>query len=241
MNANAIAITGNFLHCVDDPHTGGPEAVEYIGDGMMLIEDGHISALGPVASIEVPSRAQQLDYRGKLIVPGFIDTHVHYPQVDVIASYGTQLLDWLERYTFPAESRFADPAVARDAATFFLDQLLSNGTTTALVFGTVHKASVDAFFEAAAKRSLRMICGKVLMDRNAPPELCDTPETAYSDSADLIRQWHGKSRLGYAVTPRFAPTSTEAQLAVAGQLLDENPGVHLHTCLLYTSPSPRDS
>ena len=231
MNANAIAITGNFLHCVDDPHTGGPEAVEYIGDGMMLIEDGHISALGPVASIEVPSRAQQLDYRGKLIVPGFIDTHVHYPQVDVIASYGTQLLDWLERYTFPAESRFADPAVARDAATFFLDQLLSNGTTTALVFGTVHKASVDAFFEAAAKRSLRMICGKVLMDRNAPPELCDTPETAYSDSADLIRQWHGKSRLGYAVTPRFAPTSTEAQLAVAGQLLDENPGVHMHTHL----------
>ena len=145
------------MHCVDDPHTGGQEAVEYIDDGMMLIEDGHISALGPVASIEVPSGAQQLNYRGKLIVPGFIDTHVHFPQVDVIASYGTQLLDWLERYTFPAESRFADPTVARDTATFFLDQLLSNGTTTALVFGTVHKASVDAFFEAANKRSLSLI------------------------------------------------------------------------------------
>ncbi len=231
MSTPTVTITGNFLHCVDDPYTGGPDAVEYIGEGMMLIEDGHISALGPAASIEVPPNAQQLSYQGKLIVPGFIDTHVHYPQVDVIASYGSQLLDWLERYTFPTESRFDDPAVAHDTATFFLDQLLANGTTTALVFGTVHRGSVDAFFEVAAKRSLRMICGKVLMDRNAPAELCDTPETAYSDSVDLIRRWHGRSRLGYAVTPRFAPTSSEAQLEVAGQLLDEYPGVHLHTHL----------
>ena len=231
MRARPIAVTGSFLHCVDDPHSGGPDAVEYIDEGTMLIEDGHISALGPVASIAIPADTQQLNFRGKLIVPGFIDTHVHFPQVDVIASYGTQLLDWLERYTFPAESQFDDPVLAQETASFFLDQLLANGTTTALVFGTVHKTSVDAFFQAAAARSLRMICGKVLMDRNAPAELCDTPETAYTDSLDLIRRWHGKSRLGYAVTPRFAPTSTDAQLAVAGQLLDENPGVHLHTHL----------
>lgn len=231
MRARPIAVTGSFLHCVDDPHSGGPDAVEYIDEGTMLIEDGHISALGPIASIAIPADTQQLNFRGKLIVPGFIDTHVHFPQVDVIASYGTQLLDWLERYTFPAESQFDDPVLAQETASFFLDQLLANGTTTALVFGTVHKTSVDAFFQAAAARSLRMICGKVLMDRNAPAELCDTPETAYTDSLDLIRRWHGKSRLGYAVTPRFAPTSTDAQLAVAGQLLDENPGVHLHTHL----------
>ena len=231
MRARPIAVTGSFLHCVDDPHSGGLDAVEYIDEGTMLIEGGHISALGPAASIAIPADTQQLNFRGKLIVPGFIDTHVHFPQVDVIASYGTQLLDWLERYTFPAESQFDDPVLAQETASFFLDQLLANGTTTALVFGTVHKTSVDAFFQAAAARSLRMICGKVLMDRNAPAELCDTPETAYTDSLDLIRRWHGKSRLGYAVTPRFAPTSTDAQLAVAGQLLDENPGVHLHTHL----------
>jgi len=231
MTATAIAVTGSFLHCIDDPRLGGPEAVEYIDDGVMLIENGHVSKLGSKHSVAIAPGVPILDYTGKLLVPGFIDTHVHFPQVDVMASFGTQLLDWLERYTFPAESLFEDPIHARDTAEFFLDQLLANGTTTALVFGTVHKASVDAFFTAAEARSLRMICGKVLMDRNAPETLRDTPESAYRDSSELIRQWHGKSRLGYAVTPRFAPTSSDAQLAVAGQLLDENPGVHLHTHL----------
>jgi len=231
MSASAIALTGSFLHCLDDPKTAGQDVVEYIDNGVMVIDSGRISALGPATTVKIPSGAKQLNYAGKLIVPGFIDTHVHFPQVDVIASYGTQLLDWLERYTFPAEAKFHDKAHAADTAEFFLEQLLANGTTTALVFGTVHKASIDAFFTAAAKRSLRMICGKVMMDRNAPDELCDTPETAYTDSAELIRTWHGKQRLGYAVTPRFAPTSSEAQLKVATQLLDEHPTVHLHTHL----------
>jgi len=171
------------------------------------------------------------DLSGKLLVPGFIDTHVHYPQVDVIASHGTQLLEWLESYTFPVEQQFENAETADSTATFFLDELMRNGTTTALVFGTVHKASVDAFFTEAQKRKLRMICGKVMMDRNAPEPVCDTPETSYEDSKALIRQWHNTDRLGYAVTPRFAPTSSNEQLRLAGKLLDENPGVHLHTHL----------
>jgi guanine deaminase len=160
-----------------------------------------------------------------------VDTHIHYPQCGIIASYGTQLIDWLQTYTFPAELEFSDIETARNNAEFFLDQLLTNGTTTALVFGTVHPQSVDAFFEAAGGRNLRMICGKVLMDRNAPAKLCDTPWSGYEQSLALIRKWHDKGRLGYAVTPRFAPTSSSEQLTMAGRLLAENPGVHLHTHL----------
>ncbi|MCL4141547.1 UNVERIFIED_CONTAM: hypothetical protein GTU68_040509 [Idotea baltica] len=171
------------------------------------------------------------DLSGKLLVPGFVDTHVHYPQVDIIASYGAQLLEWLETYTFPKEQHFEDRATAAETAKFFLDELMRNGTTTALVFGTVHKTSVDAFFSEAQARKLRMICGKVLMDRNAPDALRDTPESAYADSKELIKQWHNKERLGYAVTPRFAPTSSNEQLEKAGLLLNEHPDVHLHTHL----------
>jgi len=166
-----------------------------------------------------------------LIVPGFVDSHVHYPQLDMIASPGVQLMDWLTNYTFPAEARFAHKEVAAEAARLFLDELLRNGTTSALVFATVHKGSVEALFEDALARNMRIITGKVLMDRNAPPGICDTAETGYQDSRALIRQWHGKGRLSYAVTPRFAPTSTERQLELAGQLLSEHPGVCLHTHL----------
>ena len=228
---------GSFLHCLANPAVAPDTAVEYFNDGTLLVEDGHVVSLGNTRDTELPKGCVQHDYRGNLLVPGFVDTHVHYPQVDVIASYGTQLLDWLETYTFPAESKFGDSQTASDTASFFLDELLRNGTTTALVFGTVHKQSVDAFFKEAQKRNLRMICGKVLMDRNAPAELCDTPETAYADSTALIKQWHKKDRLGYAVTPRFAPTSTEEQLRVSAQLLDEHSDVHLHTHL---SESPAE-
>lgn len=166
-----------------------------------------------------------------ILIPGMIDAHVHYPQCGVIAAYGTRLLDWLEQHTFPYEARFGDAEFARAEADFFLDELLSNGTTTALVFGTVHKQSAESFFEAARERNLRMICGKVLMDRNAPDYLRDSPHSGYIDSLDLIKKWHGVDRLQYAVTPRFAPTSSEDQLAAAGRLLHENPGVYLHTHL----------
>ncbi len=158
-----------------------------------------------------------------------LDTHIHYPQTDVIASYGTQLLDWLERYTFPAERRFDDGEHARAVCEFFLDELLRNGTTTALVFGTVHRRSVEVFFEAAQARGLRMIAGKVLMDRNCPSDLRDTAEEGMRESAQLIERWHGSGRLGYAITPRFAITSSDEQLRLAGELARAYPTVHVHT------------
>ncbi len=231
------AYRGQFLHCLADPALHGDEAVEYLEDGILLLEDGHVRSLSPLSKTQIPDGFELIDLSDKLIVPGFIDTHVHYPQVDVIASYGTQLLEWLETYTFPAETRFNDPSVAQDTARFFLDELINNGTTTALVFGTVHKGSVDAFFNEAQLRKLRMICGKVMMDRNAPDGLCDTPESSYADSKALIKQWHNTERLGYAVTPRFAPTSSDAQLQQCGTLLNEYPDVHLHTHL---SESPAE-
>jgi guanine deaminase len=149
----------------------------------------------------------------------------------MLAAYGEQLLEWLENYTFPTEREFADPHKARQVAELFLDELLRNGTTTALAIATVHKASVDAFFTAARTRRMRMICGKVLMDRNAPAYLVDTPQSGYDDSKALIERWHGKGRLRYAVTPRFAPTCSDAQLTKAGQLMQEHPDIYLHTHL----------
>ncbi|MFK7861103.1 MAG: guanine deaminase [Granulosicoccus sp.] len=223
------AIKASILHCVDDPDRFGPDSVVYLPEALLVIENGRVRECGSVHSIEIPESANVVDLTGKLIVPGFVDTHVHYPQVDVIAAYGSQLLEWLERYTFPAEQLFEDEEHASETARFFLDEMLKNGTTTALVFGTVHAGSVNAFFTEAQARNLRMICGKVMMDRHAPESLLDTAQSSYVESQQLIEKWHGKDRLGYAVTPRFAPTSTPAQLAMAGRLLQENPGVHLHT------------
>ncbi|MFC2971155.1 guanine deaminase [Azotobacter bryophylli] len=223
-----------LLHCLADPReVGGEASHEYFADGLLVVEDGRVVQLGDSGSLlpKLAAGVEVVEYADALIVPGFVDTHVHYPQMGVIGSYGTQLLDWLETYTFPAEGRFADPAHARDQAGLFLRELLRNGTTTALVFSTVHPQSVDAFFEAAEKLNLRMIAGKVLMDRNAPDYLTDTAESGYAQSRALIERWHGKGRLHYAVTPRFAPTSTPEQLRLAGQLLGEYPGLYLHTHL----------
>ncbi|MEL6816592.1 MAG: guanine deaminase, partial [Cyanobacteria bacterium J06598_3] len=170
-------------------------------------------------------------YPNQLIIPGLIDTHIHFPQTEMIAAYGEQLLTWLDRYTFPTEQKFSSEDYSFIVAHHFLNELLSHGTTTALVFTTVYPQSTDAFFEAAYSRNLRMIAGKVLMDRHAPEALLDTPESAYGQSKHLIEKWHGCDRLLYAVTPRFAITSTPEQLAVAGQLLQEFPNVYLHTHL----------
>jgi guanine deaminase len=145
------------------------------------------------------------DCTGRLIVPGFVDAHVHFVQTDIVAAYGRRLLEWLEQYTFPAERAFADERHASEVAEFFLDELLRNGTTTALILGSVHAASVNAIFRAAHARRLRLIAGKVMMDRNCPDYLRDTPASSYADSKALIARWHGKDRLGYAITPRFAP------------------------------------
>ncbi|MGB1311408.1 MAG: guanine deaminase [Leucothrix sp.] len=229
------AFRANILHFFDDPGTSlnheTSEHIEYIEDGLLVIKNGHVAAVGSANQLlgTLPAGCVVTEYPNQLIIPGMIDTHVHYPQSDMIASYGEQLLTWLETYTFPTESQFSDPAHAQDVSRFFLNELLRNGTTTALVFGTVHPESVDAFFTEAQHRKLRMIAGKVLMDRNCPEYLQDTPETAYEDSKALIEKWHGQDRLSYAVTPRFAPTSSNEQLAQAGQLLAEYPDVYMHT------------
>ncbi|NGN96374.1 guanine deaminase [Grimontia sp. S25] len=230
----AKAFRAAILHSLANPTDVGLEdSYQYFDDGVLLVADGHVVKVGHADDI-LPSLDPSVEVvvlENKLITPGFIDTHIHYPQTGMIAAYGEQLLDWLNNYTFPEEKRFADVNYAREVAVQFLDELARNGTTTALVFGTVHKESVDVFFQESEKRNLRMIAGKVLMDRNAPEDLTDTPESGYEDSKALIEKWHNKGRLHYAVTPRFAPTSTSEQLRLAGKLLEEYPDVYMHTHL----------
>ena len=228
------AFRGSIFHCTADPGEGAnPEAVEYFEDGLLLVEDGRVAALDAADRLlpGLSANTKIEDLSGKLIVPGLIDCHVHYPQIDIIGSYGEQLLDWLNRYAFPGETRFADEQHARDTAVTFVDELIANGTTTALVFATVHKHSADAIFEAASGRGMRLVAGKVLMDSNCPAELMDTAESGYTESKELIERWHGKQRLGYAITPRFALTSSREQLEAAGRLAAEYPDVWVHTHL----------
>ena len=203
----------------------------FFDDGVLVVRDGRVDACGPAATLlaSLPPDVPIADLRGRWIMPGFIDTHVHYAQTAIIASYGAQLLDWLEKYTYPAERKFGDPVYAREAADFFLAELLRNGTTSAVVFPTVHKTSVDALFEAALARNMRIVTGKVMMDRNCPDFLRDTAQSSYDDSKALIERWHGRGRLHYAVTPRFAPTSTEAQLQLAGRLAHEHTGLFVQS------------
>lgn len=228
------AFRAAVLHCLADPGTAlDSPAVEYFPDGLLIVQDGRVAELGPAAELlpRLPAATPVTDYSGKLIVPGFIDTHCHYVQVDVIASYGEQLLTWLEKYTFPEERRFADPEHAREVAEVFVAEMLRNGTTTALIMGSVHAHAADALFSVAERLRLRLIAGKVMMDRNCPDYLRDTAESGYADSKALIDRWHGRDRLLYAVTPRFAGSSTPAQLSRARDLLDEYASVYLHTHL----------
>ena len=229
-----VAHRASMLHFLDDPgETDVDSAFEYYEDGLLVIENGLIADCGEASTIipRLPSGTKLVQHPNCLICPGFVDAHIHYPQLEVMASHGEELLDWLNRYTFPAEMKFANSEYAEVCAERFLDELLRVGTTTALVFGTVHPNSVDAFFRSCEKRNLRMISGKVMMDRNAPVELTDSPESSYVESKSLIESWHDKGRLRYAVTPRFAITSTPEQLDLAGLLLKEYPGVYLQTHL----------
>lgn len=227
------AVRGRLVTFNDDPVVAGSVALNYESDGVLVIEDGRITAVGPAGSVlaSLPADVPVADHRDCIISPGFIDAHVHYPQTGMIGAYGAQLLDWLNQYAYPAELQFADHAHAAQMARAFCDELMRNGTTTALVFCTVFSQSVDALFEEAERRGMRLIAGKVLMDRNAPAALLDTAQSSYDESKALIAKWHGRARLHYAITPRFAPTSTPEQLELAGALWSEHPGVFVHSHL----------
>ncbi|HEU4853548.1 MAG TPA: guanine deaminase [Telluria sp.] len=227
---NLQAYRASLLHFSADP-AYTENAYAWHEDGLLVIEAGRVRAAGDYAALaaSLPPGVEVRDYRGKIITPGFIDAHVHYPQTDMIASSAPGLLPWLETYTFPTERKFEDPAHGREVAQFFLDELLRCGTTTAVVYCTVHRESVDAFFEVAERRNLRMAAGKVLMDRHCPDFLCDTPEQGARDTEDLIRKWHKRGRNMYAITPRFAPTSSEAQLRHAGELAIAYPDTFIQT------------
>ena len=227
------AIRGNFFDitaCVEEPQQLD-ERLRHIPDGLLLLNEGTIVWFGSWQQGEalLPPGFAVTEYRDKPIVPGFIDTHIHYPQTEMIGAYGDQLLGWLNNYTFPTESRYGCEQHADEMSAFFLRELLSNGTTTALVFGSVHPQSVDALFTQAQALNMRLIAGKVMMDRHAPQALLETPEQSYRQTRELIERWHGKGRLHYAVTPRFAPTSTPEQLTLAGQLLTEYPDLYMQT------------
>lgn len=231
-NSTPFALRGPSLHFDADPFLEGDEALRYDPDSLVIIQDGVINAAGSYNALRDQVAPQHIThYPGSLILPGFIDTHVHYPQAQIIGAYGAQLIDWLNEYTFVAEQQFSDPEHGRAVSKVFLDECLRAGTTTASVYCTVHPESVDAFFETALEYDMRMIAGKVLMDRNAPETLTDTVQSGYDDSAALIDKWHGKGRLLYSVTPRFAPTSTPPQLEAAAALWRLRPDIYMQTHL----------
>lgn len=231
--SHSAALRGAVVCVTGDPfNEPDHQALSYEADGLILIDHGRITAVGDYSRLRHDIGTRPLThYPNALLMPGFIDTHVHYPQTQIIGAYGAQLIEWLEQYTFLAEQQFADERHARAVADVFLHETLRAGTTTAAVFCTSHPASVDAYFSAAEKLGVRTIAGKVLMDRNAPTPLLDTAQSGYDDSLALIERWHGKGRLSYAVTPRFAPTSTPAQLEAAGALWQRHPGTYMQTHL----------
>lgn len=207
-------------------------AFSYIEDGAVAISDGIIVARGDYSDVfEKFPEASIKDHRPHLIMPGFVDTHLHFPQMQVIGSFGTKLLDWLNTYTFVEEQKFADQEHCERMAKIFFDNLLTHGTTTAVAYCSVHKTSAEAYFQEAEKRNLRMIGGKVMMDRNAPEALRDTPQSGYDDTRALIEKWHGRGRSLYAISPRFAITSTPTQMEMAQALVREHPDCYMQTHL----------
>lgn len=228
----AEILIGQIVSFAGDPFQDGPAAARLDSRGGVLIEDGHIVTVGPADEVKAARPdASVTDYGDAAILPGFVDAHVHYPQTAIIASWGKRLIDWLNTYTFPEEIALSDPAYAREIAARFFDLSLAGGTTTVASFCTVSPVSVAAFFEEAGARGLRAIGGKTCMDRNAPPDLLDTPQRAYDESKALLEEWHGRGRLSYAITPRFSPTSTREQLEALGALWDEFPACPMQTHL----------
>jgi guanine deaminase len=204
----------------------------FLNDGLLVTRNDKIVFLGDYKSnINQYDNLELHDYSGKLLLPGFIDSHMHFPQTEMLASFGEQLLDWLRDYTFPVENKFKDDGYAAAIAEIFLRQLYRHGTTSAMVYSSVHKGATHALFTAAQQYNMLLMAGKVCMDRNCPPWLQDTAKSAQQDSADLIESWHGNGRSHYVITPRFAPTSTEAQLATLGELAQQYPSVFIQTHL----------
>ena len=235
--ANACALRGQAVTFRADPfQRPAADCLVHVQDALVIAENGVITAFGDYAALrsQVPDGVPVTEYQDAIISPGFIDTHVHYPQMQMIGAFGEQLLAWLSKYAFPTEAQFADRAHADAIAALFFRELLRAGATTAAVYCTVHPQSVDAFFAESGRYGTCMIAGKVLMDRNAPAPLLDTAQRGYDESDALIRRWHGRGRQLYAVTPRFAPTSTEAQLDAAGALLRAHDGLFLQTHLSET-------
>lgn len=231
----ARLLRGRILTFRNEPLDGEADvsAFSYFEDGGLLIRDGHVAAAGDFATLArgEGAGAEVVDHRPHLILPGFIDTHIHFPQMQVVGSYAGQLLEWLNKYTFVEEQRFVDEAHAARIASCFFDELVRHGTTTAVAYCSVHRASAEAFFTEAERRNMRMVGGKVMMDRNAPPGLIDTPQSGYDDTKALIARWHGRGRQLYAISPRFAITSTPEQLEASGSLVAEHPDCYMQTHL----------
>lgn len=225
-------ILGQTLGFTGDPFREGPEAARHIRRGAVAVQDGKITDVGEADTLRARyPQAQVTDKGDALLMAGFVDSHVHYPQTGIVASWGKRLIDWLNTYTFPEETRFNDPDYASEIAELYCDLALKNGTTTAASYCTIHPESVEAYFTAAQKRGMRMLGGKTCMDRNAPDGLRDTVQSAYDDSKALLERWHGVDRLGYIITPRFAPTSTADQLSALGALWAEHPDCLMQTHL----------
>lgn len=234
MPGGTRALRGEAITFVSDPFlTDSQKALRHESDALVLIKDGRIAEFGDFDTLKskIPAGVAVEHYTNALISAGFIDGHVHYPQIQMVGAYGEQLLDWLNKYTFPTEEEFADKAYAKSVANEFLNELIRAGTTTAAVYCTVFPQSVDAFFEESARRNTRMIAGKVMMDRNAPAKLLDTAKSSYDDTLALCKRWHKNGRQLYCVTPRFAPTSTPEQLQAAGELFQNGiaDGVFMQT------------
>ncbi|PZU88884.1 MAG: guanine deaminase [Shinella sp.] len=230
----ATLYRGRLLSFLRTPESVADEgSYRYESDGALLVENGRIAAIGDYASVKAGAEpdAIEVDHRPHLILPGLIDTHVHFPQMQVIGSYAANLLEWLNTYTFPEECRFVETAHAERIARHFFDEFFRNGTTTAVAYCSVHKASADAFFAENLRRGSLMVAGKVMMDRNAPQGLLDTPQMAYDETRQVIADWHGKGRNHVAITPRFAITSTQEQMAATQALAEEFPDLHIQTHL----------
>ncbi len=233
MGDSGKLLLGQVLCFSGDPFEAPPgDAARHEERGAVLLGDGVIRDVGPADRLRAAHpRARVVNYGNALISAGFVDAHVHYPQTGIIASWGKQLIDWLNTYTFPEEMRLADPDVSAEIARTYFDLALAHGTTSMCSFATIHPASVDAFFEQALRRNMRVAAGKTCMDRNAPGGLRDDARSAHDDSKALIERWHGRARLTYAITPRFSPTSTPDQLQALGALWADHPDCLMQTHL----------